>query len=29
MGAVVPEGPKACGKAETARQVAASEVRLD
>lgn len=29
MGAVVIEGPKACGKTETARQVAASEVRLD
>ncbi|MGH7446574.1 MAG: ATP-binding protein, partial [Longimicrobiales bacterium] len=29
MGAVVLEGPKACGKTETARQVAASEVRLD
>jgi uncharacterized protein len=29
MGAVLLEGPKACGKTETARQVAASEVRLD
>lgn len=29
MGAVVLEGPKACGKTETARQIAASEVRLD
>jgi len=29
LGAVVIEGPKACGKTETARQVAASEVRLD
>lgn len=29
MGAVVIEGPKATGKTETARQVAASEVRLD
>ncbi|WP_166352952.1 ATP-binding protein [Phytoactinopolyspora limicola] len=29
MGAVVLEGPKACGKTETARQHAASEVRLD
>ncbi|MFV2070578.1 MAG: ATP-binding protein [Pirellulales bacterium] len=29
VGAVVIEGPKACGKTETARQVAASEVRLD
>lgn len=29
MGAVVIEGPKAAGKTETARQVAASEVRLD
>ncbi len=29
MGAVVLEGPKACGKTETARQVVASEVRLD
>lgn len=29
MGAVVVEGPKACGKTETARQVAASEVLLD
>lgn len=28
-GAVVIEGPKACGKTETARQVSASEVRLD
>lgn len=28
-GAVVLEGPKACGKTETARQVAASEVLLD
>lgn len=28
-GAVLIEGPKACGKTETARQVAASEVRLD
>jgi uncharacterized protein len=28
-GAVVVEGPKACGKTETARQVAASEVLLD
>lgn len=28
-GGVVIEGPKACGKTETARQVAASEVRLD
>jgi predicted AAA+ superfamily ATPase len=29
LGAVVIEGPKACGKTETARQVAASEVLLD
>ncbi|GMV05969.1 MAG: ATPase AAA [Gemmatimonadota bacterium] len=29
VGAVVIEGPKACGKTETARQVAGSEVRLD
>lgn len=29
VGAVVIEGPKACGKTETARQVAVSEVRLD
>ena len=29
IGAVVIEGPKASGKTETARQVAASEVRLD
>ena len=29
MGAIVLEGPKACGKTETARQHAASEVRLD
>jgi predicted AAA+ superfamily ATPase len=29
MGAVVLEGPKACGKTESARQAAASEVRLD
>jgi predicted AAA+ superfamily ATPase len=28
-GAVVVEGPRACGKTETARQVAASEVLLD
>lgn len=28
-GAVVIEGPKACGKTETARQQAASEVLLD
>jgi uncharacterized protein len=28
-GAVVVEGPKACGKTETARQRAASEVRVD
>jgi MoxR-like ATPase len=28
-GAVVIEGPKACGKTETARRMAASEVRLD
>lgn len=28
-GGVVIEGPKACGKTETARQIAASEVRLD
>ncbi len=28
-GAVLIEGPKACGKTETARQQAASEVRLD
>ena len=28
-GAVVVEGPKACGKTATARQVAASEVLLD
>ncbi|NQW72820.1 MAG: ATP-binding protein, partial [Actinobacteria bacterium] len=28
-GAVLIEGPKACGKASTARQLAASEVRLD
>lgn len=28
-GAVVLEGPKACGKTETARQHAASEVRID
>jgi predicted AAA+ superfamily ATPase len=29
QGAVLIEGPKACGKTETARQVAASEVLLD
>ena len=29
LGAVLIEGPKACGKTETARQRAASEVRLD
>ncbi len=29
FGAVVIEGPKACGKTETAQQVAASKVRLD
>jgi uncharacterized protein len=29
LGAVVLEGPKACGKTETARRVAASEVLLD
>lgn len=29
IGAVVIEGPKGCGKTETARRVAASEVRLD
>ena len=29
VGAVVIEGPKACGKTESARQVARSEVRLD
>lgn len=29
MGAVVIEGPKACGKTRTARQIAASEVRFD
>jgi uncharacterized protein len=29
LGAVVIEGPKACGKTETARQVAASEVLFD
>jgi uncharacterized protein len=29
MGAVLVEGPKACGKTETARQIASSEVRLD
>lgn len=29
MGAVVIEGPKACGKTETALQVAASTIRLD
>src|SRR3954471_6303008 len=28
-GAVLVEGPKACGKTETARQVAASEALLD
>jgi MoxR-like ATPase len=28
-GAVLIEGPKACGKTETARQFAASEVLLD
>jgi MoxR-like ATPase len=28
-GAVVVIGPKACGKTETARQVARSEVRID
>jgi predicted AAA+ superfamily ATPase len=28
-GAVLVEGPKACGKTETARQLAASEARLD
>lgn len=28
-GAVIIEGPKACGKTETARQIAASEVLLD
>jgi predicted AAA+ superfamily ATPase len=29
VGGVVVEGPKACGKTETARRLAASEVRLD
>ena len=29
LGAVVIEGPKACGKTETARRIAASEVLLD
>lgn len=29
VGAVLVEGPKACGKTETARQAARSEVRLD
>lgn len=29
MGAVLIEGPKACGKTETGRQMAGSEVRLD
>lgn len=29
VGAVLIEGPKACGKTETARQAAHSEVRLD
>lgn len=29
IGAVVIEGPKACGKTETARQAARSEIRLD
>jgi hypothetical protein len=29
VGAVLIEGPKACGKTETARQAARSEVRLD
>lgn len=29
LGAVLIEGPKACGKTETARRVARSEVRLD
>jgi len=29
LGAVVIEGPKACGKTRTAEQVAASSVRLD
>jgi predicted AAA+ superfamily ATPase len=29
MGAIVIEGPKACGKTETARQIAGSEVLLD
>jgi predicted AAA+ superfamily ATPase len=29
MGAVVIEGPRACGKTATTRQIAASEVRLD
>lgn len=29
VGAVLVEGPKACGKTETARRVAKSEVRLD
>ena len=29
VGAVVLEGPKACGKTETARRAAASEVRVD
>ena len=28
-GAVVIEGPRACGKTETTRQIAASEVLLD
>ena len=28
-GAVLVEGPKACGKTSTARQLAATEVRLD
>lgn len=29
VGAVVIEGPKACGKTATARQIAASEVLID
>lgn len=29
LGAILIEGPKACGKTETARQIAASEVLLD
>jgi hypothetical protein len=28
-GAVVIEGPRACGKTETARQAVASEIRMD